>query len=74
MKRAFLGVVAVLYSLLFLGVAAFGQTEVTGNDGRIVITGGGPQKQHAKELSVVAHGVNAKMINFQAHELKSIWA
>ena len=48
-------------------------TEIAGGDGRVFITAGGPRKQDTKELSVVAHGGNAKLINFQAHELKSIW-
>jgi len=48
-------------------------TEIVGNDGRVFISGGGPKKLDAKEISVVAQGGNAKLITLEAHELKSIW-
>ncbi|MFP6610832.1 MAG: GH32 C-terminal domain-containing protein, partial [Pirellulales bacterium] len=48
-------------------------TEIVGNDGRVFISGGGPKKLDAKEISVVAEGGNAKLLTLEAHELKSIW-
>ncbi len=48
-------------------------TEIVGNDGRVFITSGGPAKQDGGEVSVTARGGNAKLIVFEAHELKSIW-
>ena len=48
-------------------------TEIVGNDGRVFISGGGPKKLDAKEISVVAQGGNAKLVTLEAHELKSIW-
>ena len=40
---------------------------------RVFISGGGPKKLDAKEISLVAQGGNAKLITLEAHELKSIW-
>jgi len=48
-------------------------TEIVGNDGRVFISGKGPARLDAKEISVVAHGGNAKLLSLEAHELKSIW-
>ncbi|MCA9177502.1 MAG: glycoside hydrolase family 32 protein [Planctomycetales bacterium] len=48
-------------------------TEIVGNDGRVYISGAGPGKQDVEEVSVTAVGGNAKLISFEAHELKSIW-
>jgi fructan beta-fructosidase len=48
-------------------------TEIIGNDGRVCISGGGPAKMEAKQVSVTAQGGNAKLISLEAHELKSIW-
>ena len=48
-------------------------TEIVGNDGRVFISGKGPVKQDAKEVSVVAQGGSAKLVALEAHELKSIW-
>ena len=48
-------------------------TEIVGNDGRVFISGKGPARLDAKEISVVAHGGSAKLLSLEAHELKSIW-
>lgn len=48
-------------------------TEIVGNDGRIYITCAGHPKQEVEKISVVANGGNAKLISFEAHEVKSIW-
>ena len=48
-------------------------TEIVGNDGRVFISGKGPAKMDAKEVSAVAQGGNAKLVSLEAHELKSIW-
>ncbi len=48
-------------------------TEVIGNDGRIFISGPGPAKLKATELSVTAVGGEAELVSLEAHELKSIW-
>ncbi len=48
-------------------------TEIIGNDGRVCISGGGPAKMEAKQISVTAQGGNAKLLSLEAHELKSIW-
>jgi len=48
-------------------------TEIVGNDGRVFISGPGPAKLDATEVSVVAQGGNAKLTQLEAHELKSIW-
>jgi fructan beta-fructosidase len=48
-------------------------TEIVGNDGRVFISGGGPAKQDATDVSVTATGGNAKLLSLEAHELKSIW-
>ncbi len=48
-------------------------TEIVGNDGRVFISGKGPAKMDATEVSVVAQGGNAKLVSLEAHELKSIW-
>lgn len=48
-------------------------TEIIGNDGRVFISGKGPAKLSASEVSVTASGGNAKLVTLEAHELKSIW-
>jgi len=48
-------------------------TEITGNDGRVFISGGGPAKQNARQITVTAIDGNAKLLSLEAHELKSIW-
>ncbi|MDP6115356.1 MAG: glycoside hydrolase family 32 protein [Planctomycetota bacterium] len=48
-------------------------TEIIGNEGRVYITGKGPAKLDATEVTVTAHGGNAKLLSLEAHELKSIW-
>ena len=48
-------------------------TEIIGNDGRVFISGGGPAKMEAKQVTVTAQGGNAKLLSIEAHELKSIW-
>ncbi len=48
-------------------------TEIIGNDGRVFISGGGPAKQEATEVSVTSHGGNAKLVSLEAYELISIW-
>ena len=48
-------------------------TEIIGNDGRVFISGRGPAKLDATEVSVNAIGGNAKLVSLEAHELKSIW-
>ena len=48
-------------------------TEITGNDGRVCISGGGPAKMAAGQVSLTAQGGNAKLLSLEAHELKSIW-
>ena len=48
-------------------------TEIIGNDGRVYISGPGPAMQDVTEVSVHATGGKAKLVSFEAHELKSIW-
>ncbi|MCP4508277.1 MAG: 2,6-beta-D-fructofuranosidase, partial [Fuerstiella sp.] len=48
-------------------------TEIIGNDGRVFISGRGPEKLNTTEVSVQAIGGNAKLVSLEAHELKSIW-
>ncbi len=48
-------------------------TEIVGNDGRVFISGRGPAKLEATEVSVTAIGGNAKLLSLEARELKSIW-
>ncbi|MCA9264957.1 MAG: glycoside hydrolase family 32 protein [Planctomycetales bacterium] len=48
-------------------------TEIIGNEGRVYISGGGPAQTEATDVVVTAHGGDAKLDEFQAHELKSIW-
>ena len=48
-------------------------TEIVGNDGRVCISGNGPVKQHAGEISVRAFGGDAQLVSLEAHELMSIW-
>ena len=48
-------------------------TETVGNDGRVFISAKGPEKMDVTDISVVAQGGNAKLVAFEAHELKSIW-
>ena len=50
-----------------------GLTEIVGNDGRVYISGPGPAKLDATEISVVAIGGNAQLVSLEAHELSSIW-
>lgn len=48
--------------------------EIAGNDGRVFISGKGPgNKVDVDKLSVAATGGDAKLVQFEAHELKSIW-
>ena len=48
-------------------------TEIIGNDGRVFISGDGPARQEATDVSVTAIGGNAKLLSLEAHELNSIW-
>ena len=55
-------------------------TEIIGNDGRVFISGDGPARQEATDVSVTAIDVsvtaiggNAKLLSLEAHELHSIW-
>ena len=49
-------------------------TEISGNDGRVCISGGGPAKiENPGPVSVTAHGGDAKLVSLEVHELKSIW-
>ncbi len=48
-------------------------TEIIGNDGRVFISGRGPEKLDPTEVSVTAIGGNAKLVSLEAHELQSIW-
>ena len=48
--------------------------EVAGNDGRVYITSTGPgRKMDVEKISVTATGGDAKLVEFEAHELNSIW-
>lgn len=48
--------------------------DVVGNDGEIYITTtGASTKLDVDKVSVTANGGNAKLVEFDAHELKSIW-
>jgi formylglycine-generating enzyme required for sulfatase activity len=48
--------------------------EIVGNGGRVYISGAGPGKKvDVKNISVTATGGDAKLVAFEAHELKSIW-
>lgn len=48
--------------------------EICGNDGQVYVSGKGPAKKvDVEKISVVANGGDAKLIDFQAHEVKSIW-
>ncbi|MCX6867529.1 MAG: SUMF1/EgtB/PvdO family nonheme iron enzyme [Verrucomicrobia bacterium] len=48
--------------------------EIVGNGGRVYISGAGPGKKvDVKNISVTATGGDAKLVQFEAHELKSIW-
>ena len=48
--------------------------EIVGNGGRVYISGAGPgKKMDAGKISVAATGGDAKLVQFEAHELKSIW-
>ena len=48
--------------------------DVVGNDGEIYITTTGPgRRMDADKVSVMATGGEAKLVEFEAHELKSIW-
>jgi sucrose-6-phosphate hydrolase SacC (GH32 family) len=48
--------------------------EVAGNDGRVYITSTGPgRKMDVAKISVTATGGDAKLVEFEAHELNSIW-
>ncbi len=48
-------------------------TEIAGNDGRVFISDKGPAKQDPSPVSVKAVGGDARLIQLEAHELKSIW-
>ena len=49
-------------------------TEISGNDGRVYISGDGPAKiENPSPVSVTAHGGDAKLVSLEVHELKSIW-
>ena len=48
--------------------------ETVGNGGRVYISGAGPGKKvDAGKISVTATGGDAKLVEFEAHELKAIW-
>ena len=48
--------------------------EIAGNDGRVYISGAGPgNKVDVNKISVTATGGDAKLVEFEAHELNSIW-
>ena len=48
--------------------------EIVGNGGRVYISGAGPGKKvDVKNVSVTATGGDAKLVQFEAYELKSIW-
>jgi fructan beta-fructosidase len=48
--------------------------EIVGNGGRVYISGAGPGKKvDAGKISVTATGGDAKLVEFEAHELKPIW-
>jgi len=48
--------------------------EIVGNGGRVYISGAGPgRKVDAGKISVTATGGDAKLVQFEAYELKSIW-
>ena len=48
--------------------------EISGNAGRVFISGAGPGKKvDAPALSLTATGGEAKVVQFEAHEMKSIW-
>jgi fructan beta-fructosidase len=48
--------------------------EIVGNGGRVYISGAGPGKKvDADKITVTATGGDAKLLQFEAHELKSIW-
>ncbi len=48
-------------------------TEIVGNDGRVFISGPGPNKLDATEVSVTAKGGKATLLSLEVHELMSIW-
>jgi len=48
-------------------------TEIAGNDGRVFMSSKGPPKQDVSRISVTATGGTARLIELEAHELKSIW-
>ena len=48
-------------------------TEIAGNDGRVFISAKGPPKQDVSRISVTATGGTARLVELEAHELKSIW-
>ncbi len=51
-----------------------GTVPVSGNDGRVCISGGGPARiDNPGPVSVTAHGGDATLLSLEAHELKSIW-
>ena len=49
-------------------------TEIAGNDGRVFVSAAGPARLDATEVSVTARGGAAKLVAFEAHELRSIWS
>ncbi len=47
--------------------------EIAGNDGRIMIHGSHGHSIAVGEIKITAHGGDAQLISFEAHELSSIW-
>lgn len=47
--------------------------EIAGNEGRVFISSGKKYDQRPDFISVVAERGDAKLLNFEVHELKSIW-
>ncbi len=47
--------------------------EIAGNDGRVMIHGSHGNSITVSEIKITAHGGDAHLISFEAHELSSIW-
>ena len=47
--------------------------EIAGNDGRIMFHGPHGHSIAVEEIKITAHGGDARLISFYAHELRSIW-
>ena len=47
--------------------------EIAGNDGRVMIHGSHGHSITVAEITITAHGGDAHLISFEAHELSSIW-